>query len=146
MTTLVPPTFASAASGVPILLDLGVRNAGATTVRLYVESLYAISGNGAYVTRLYDGATPLALTTLIGAQQGPVGVDSTSLWDLNAYTAGHYLTGFISSSTVGSLAGWFEAYDDVGFFSGGRFGGGGFHDPMLDDILAAVRRDFPVTS
>jgi hypothetical protein len=24
-------------------------------------------------------------------------------------------------------------------------GGGGSHDPMLDDILAAVRRDFPAT-
>ncbi len=110
-----------------------------------VQGEYELSGNGAYVVRLYEGAAPLALTTLLGAQQGPfaVGVreDTTTFWPLTTYTAGMFLTAWVSSSTVGSLAMYVSMYDDVNLYN--VTPGGCCHDPMLDTLLGLLDRTFP---
>lgn len=139
---LAPSQQGPAGSGNPILTNLGIATVGARTLKLDVHDVFALSGNGAWVGRLYQGATPLALTTQIGAQIGPIAVpDQILTFDLSTYTPGLYLTSFVSSSTVGNLQSLIAAYDDVGGY-GSMYGnaGGFWHDPMLDDILAAVTK------
>jgi hypothetical protein len=127
--------------------------ASAAFVIFRAENFVYFADNGAWAARLYYYAAPPAAGhgalpgggTQAGSQQGPfintVPVDVS--WDASLVPPGQYAIGFVLPSTTMKQGMVLSLYDDVGGFPGGlSYAGGIYHDPMLDEILAAVKRTY----
>ena len=130
--------------------------AGAVNLVFRVEDFVYFSGNGAWAARLYYEAasTPAGSgvhsggITQAGTQQGPFNntLPVNVSWLASLIPAGQYAFGVVIPSTTMLQGMRLSLYDDVGGFPQGlSYAGGCCHDPMLDLVLAAVRRDFPST-
>lgn len=153
MALLVGPTYEQgAANNQAMWTDGALVGATAGFIILRVQDFVFFQDNGAWVARLYysssqpthgHGTTLPTGYVLGGAQQGPFNntVPVNVVWPASSVPSGNYAWGFVAGSTTMIQGVTFSLWDDVGGFSPGQMSYGGCcHDPMLNDILAAVTK------
>jgi len=153
MTLLAGPEYVTSVANTDGLWTDSVRiRASASYIILRVENFVYFANNGAWAARLYyegsaspsgNGVHP-GTPTLGGAQQGPFNntIPVNVVWAASVIPAGQFAFGFVLPSTTMIQGMILSLWDDVGGFPGGLAYAGSYHDPMLDLILASVRKTY----
>jgi len=152
VTVLAPPTWGVVVSpGGQFLGPWVALDPLANILRVTFSNESPIAGNSALLGWFFYNTTPAwnGSETLLGTQVfGATG--APYVWDhpASVVPAGDYWSVLWTNNQPTSTNGLYtELSDDVGFSSSSWSGGFGCcHDPMLDEILAAVRYSFPSTS
>lgn len=146
MTQLVGPTWGTVTNPAFFLTSWQAPTVGANLLEAIFEHEINIAGtNSVFVARLYENAT----ATFVGATQvgAQAVLDATVTeahfsWDAGLVTPGNLVAVFWANNTSPNTNGMYTSlYDDVGFSSSVNVNGC-CHDPMLDEILAAVKQTF----
>jgi len=128
--------------GEPQMTPIG---AGALWVMFAMGSELVGGNNSLYQPRGYVNTTPVfsGSTQIFNVGGTTYSFDQTFIIDVSAYNDGHHY--FIPLEVVASTGPlWLtiQVYDDVGGFAAGTPGVACCHDPMLDQILASVRKTY----
>jgi len=122
----------------------------ATVSLVFTNGQLVSGGNSAVFARLYYSASPTGSSPVqVGAQTGTWGLGGRPPafpFDVTGVPWGSYIAGYLGSNTAGNTNAWDLTYfDDLGYayapglvLTSGQY----WHDPMLDDILASVRKDY----